>query len=150
MTIGCLSQSLGGELLKMLLLIFNLSGIRREFVCTLIHIKHYEDSGFVLSFFPRVFVTWPWHWSYNHTVSAALPWTSTEKRSPRSDDEPLLVGVYCSGSLSLILPFPPLFLSIFSSLRGLGEQADPDLELIPMTSCLTLGKTLSKPQCLYL
>lgn len=58
MTIGCLSQSLVGELLKMLLLIiFNLSGIRREFVCTLTHIKHYEDSGFVLSFFPRVFVT---------------------------------------------------------------------------------------------
>lgn len=53
MTVGCLSQSLGGELVKMLIIIiiviiFNLSGFRKEFVCTLMHIKYYEDTDCII------------------------------------------------------------------------------------------------------
>lgn len=55
MTTGCLSRSLGGELVKMLIIIiviiFNLNGIGKEFVCTLMHIKHYEDTDSII-FFP--------------------------------------------------------------------------------------------------
>ena len=47
---------------------------------------------------------------YDHT-SATKPKASTEKGPTGSEGEPVLVGVYCSDSSSLISPFPPPFLS---------------------------------------
>lgn len=116
MSAGCLSQSLGGELVKMLIIIvviiFNLSEIRKEFVCTIMHIKHMRTL--ILLSFPHECLLLDLG-VCQHTTAAAVPRTSTEKQSAGSDDEPLLVDIDCSGSSSLTLPFLPPFLLLSNS-----------------------------------
>ena len=115
MTAGCLGQGLGSKLVRMLIIIiFCLIGIGRESVCTVMHIKHFEDIGFLLSFFPRVFITWPWHW--NVWVYFYCYYTQNIHREGTYwVRQPVFVGVYCPGSWSLILPCPPLFFLLSNS-----------------------------------
>lgn len=133
MTTTYLGQSLGGELVKMLIIIIvNLNGIRREVICTLMHIKQ-EDTGFLLSFSQACSLALDLG-LYEHT-SATGPRTSTENGPTGCNDRPFWMDIYCPGSSSLILPFSLLFCllsrSVYSSLHGLWEQTALDCSLFP-------------------
>lgn len=91
---------------------------------------------------------------YDHTC-ATKPKTSTEKGPTGSEDEPVLVGVYCSDSSSLILPFPPLFLlSKSSSLLFPPWSLGAGRPTVGACSCdqlFNIGQNLLfSPQCSYL
>lgn len=130
-------------LIIIIVIIFNLNGIGKEFVCTLMHIKHYEDTDSII-FFPMsvcylalecvtilLLLLCPEHPQRSNRLGQTMShfwWIFTA-----------LVIRLCS-CLSYPCSFSSAILPISSSLQGLGEQADLDLELISMTSCFDFGQ----------
>lgn len=66
MTTGCLSQSLGDELVKMLIIIIIIissMGLRESLYILLCILNFIRTLPFYYVFFSKVFITWPWHWN---------------------------------------------------------------------------------------
>lgn len=133
MTTGCLGQSLSDDLVKILIvvilfiiviLLFLISIELGESLYVLLCILNIRRTlAFYCLFFRECLLLDLDIGMCDHTTFATVPGTSTDEQSTGSEDEPLLVGVSCSGSSSLILPFPPLFLLLSnSSLHGLGSR----------------------------
>lgn len=114
MTTGCLGQSLGDELVKMLIniiivIIISSMGLRESLYILLRILNFMRTLPFYYLFFQECSLLDLDIGMYDHTTSATIPRTSTEKWPSGSHDEPVLMSVYCSGFSSLSLPFPPLF-----------------------------------------
>lgn len=158
MTTVCPGQSFGGELVKMLLVCppFYLTGIRRGFVCTLRDSKNYEGTGFLLSLFQEC--SSPALTLEHVTILMSLYPEHPQRRECWVRRRCGLCGCLLPLFFISDLAFPhpcssfSASLPIDSFLHGLWEQAELHLELIPVTSYLTLGKiySLFKPQCPYL